>query len=84
MRKVIQIFILHGTISIPRSIGYILKHQNKPKRHTIEIVYFCIDEPIPQYKGVRGKGSAKIHEDINFNVPIAEKIMVQSYETEFF
>ncbi|MPZ07502.1 MAG: pyridoxamine 5'-phosphate oxidase family protein [Nitrososphaeraceae archaeon] len=42
-----------------------------------ENVYFCIDDPNPPYKGVRGKGSAKIHEDINFNVPIAEKIMVR-------
>lgn len=31
----------------------------------------------PPYKGVRGKGSVKIHEDIDFNVPIAEKIMVR-------
>jgi general stress protein 26 len=42
-----------------------------------ENVYFCIDDPNPPYKGVRGKGSVKIHEDINFNVPIAEKIMVK-------
>lgn len=40
-------------------------------------VYFCIDEPNPPYKGVRGKGSVRIHEDIKFNVPIAEKIMVK-------
>ncbi len=40
-------------------------------------VYFCIDEPNPPYKGVRGKGNVKIHEDIKFNVPIAEKIMVK-------
>jgi general stress protein 26 len=42
-----------------------------------ENVYFCIDDPNPPYKGVRGKVSVKIHEDINFNVPIAEKIMVR-------
>lgn len=42
-----------------------------------ENVYFCIDDPNPPYKGVRGKGTVKIHEDINFNVPIAEKIMVK-------
>jgi general stress protein 26 len=42
-----------------------------------ENVYYCIDDPNPPYKGVRGKGSVKIHEDINFNVPIAEKIMVK-------
>jgi general stress protein 26 len=42
-----------------------------------EIVYFCIDDPNPPYKGARGKGSVKIHEEINFNVPIAEKLMVK-------
>ena len=42
-----------------------------------EIVYFCIDDPTPPYKGVRGKGGVKIHEDIKFNLPIAEKIMVK-------
>ncbi|HYZ59648.1 MAG TPA: pyridoxamine 5'-phosphate oxidase family protein [Nitrososphaeraceae archaeon] len=40
-------------------------------------VYFCIDDPNPPYKGARGKGSVKVHEDINFNVPIAEKLMVK-------
>lgn len=42
-----------------------------------EIVYFCIDDPNPPYKGARGKGSVRVHEDINFNVPIAEKLMVK-------
>ena len=40
-------------------------------------VYFCIDDSNPPYKGVRGKGSVKIHENVNFNVPIAEKIMIK-------
>jgi hypothetical protein len=42
-----------------------------------ENVYFCIDDPNLPYKGARGKGSVKIHEDVDFNVPIAEKIMVK-------
>jgi general stress protein 26 len=42
-------------------------------------VYFCIDEPNPPYKGVRGKGKVTIHEDINFNMPVAEKIMVKYF-----
>ena len=42
-----------------------------------ENVYFCMDDPNPPYKGVRGKGRVKIHEDINFNVPIAEKLMIK-------
>ena len=40
-------------------------------------VYFCIDEPNLPYKGVRGKGKVTIHEDIDFNVPIAEKILIK-------
>ena len=42
-----------------------------------DIIYFCIDEQNPPYKGVRGKGIVEISEDINFNVPIAEKIHVR-------
>jgi hypothetical protein len=37
-------------------------------------IYFCIDDPNLPYKGVRGKGSVKIHEDVNFNVPIVGKM----------
>ncbi len=29
------------------------------------------------YKGVRGKGSARVSEDIQTNIPIAEKIMLK-------
>ena len=38
---------------------------------------YCIDEPNIPYKGVKGKGKVKIHEDNNHNIPIAEKIMVR-------
>jgi uncharacterized pyridoxamine 5'-phosphate oxidase family protein len=40
-------------------------------------VYFCIDSPNPPYKGVRGKGTVGIYEDIGFNLPIAEKILIR-------
>jgi hypothetical protein len=40
-------------------------------------VYFCVDKPDLPYKGVRERGVMRIHEDIGFNVPIAEKIMVK-------
>ena len=40
-------------------------------------IYFCVDDPNPPYKGVRGKGIVRIYEDIEFNVPIAEKIMIK-------
>ena len=39
-----------------------------------ETIYFCIDDPSPPYKGVRGKGSAEVHRDVNFNILIAQKI----------
>jgi general stress protein 26 len=45
--------------------------------HTNNTIYYCVDEPNIPYKGVRGKGRVKIHEDINHNIPIAEKIMVR-------
>ena len=41
------------------------------------IVYYCVDDPNIPYKGVRGKGKVKIHEDISHNIPIAEKIMTR-------
>jgi general stress protein 26 len=42
-----------------------------------DMIYFCIDDQSPPYKGVRGKGSVKIHEDVNFNIPLAEKILIK-------
>ena len=50
------------------------KMSNIKKNNTI---YFCINEPNLPYKGVRGKGDVKIYEDIDYNVPIAEKIMTR-------
>jgi len=38
-------------------------------------LYFCIDDPNPPYKGVKGRGICRIHYDINHNIQIAEKIM---------
>ena len=40
-------------------------------------IYFCIDEANLPYKGVRGKGTAIISEDISRNISIAEKIMIK-------
>ena len=42
-----------------------------------KIIYFCIDDQNPPYKGVRGKGIVKMHENLNFNTPIAEKILTK-------
>jgi hypothetical protein len=41
------------------------------------IIYYCIDVPNLPYKGVRGKGRVKFSEDINYNIPIAEKISIK-------
>lgn len=40
-------------------------------------VYFCIDDEKIPYKGVRGKASATIIEEISKMLPIAEKIMIK-------
>jgi uncharacterized pyridoxamine 5'-phosphate oxidase family protein len=40
-------------------------------------VYFCIDDETIPYKGVRGKGTILIRDDIKQNLPIAEKIMIK-------
>ncbi len=40
-------------------------------------VYFCIDDENMPYKGVRGKGDISIHEAVDYNLPIAEKIMLK-------
>jgi len=50
------------------------KTDNLKKNNSI---YFCIDDQSPPYKGVRGKGTVKISEDLSFNVPIAEKIHIR-------
>lgn len=41
------------------------------------IIYFCVDDNIAPYKGVRGKGKVNILTDIDFNYFIAEKIMIK-------
>ena len=40
-------------------------------------VYFCIDDEIVPYKGVRGKATVKILDEVNQMLPIAEKIMLK-------
>jgi hypothetical protein len=42
------------------------------------MISYCIDDTNPPYKGVRGKGKVKIHEDINHNRPMIEKIFIRS------
>lgn len=59
---------------------YIETGKNSKKIQNIRqknIVYFCVDDENMPYKGVRGKGEARISEDIKSNIPIAEKIMLK-------
>ena len=50
------------------------RHSKKMENLTRnDTIYFCIDDPSPPYKGVRGKGSVKVHSDVNFNFLIAQK-----------
>jgi general stress protein 26 len=37
-------------------------------------IYFCIDDPNPPIRGVKGRGVCRIHYDVIHNIPIAEKI----------
>ena len=56
---------------------YVLTGKDSKKVNNLkgnDIIYFCIDDPNPPYKGVRGKGIVKAHENVNFNVSIAKKI----------
>jgi hypothetical protein len=53
------------------------KSKKTENLNTNNVIYYCVDDPNPPYKGVRGKGRVKIHLDINHNIPIAEKIMLR-------
>ncbi len=41
------------------------------------VIYFCIDDETVPYKGVRGKGDARLIEDVKETIPIAENIMIK-------
>ena len=41
------------------------------------IIAYCIDDPTPSYKGVRGKGRVKILEDVAHNVQIVKKFITK-------
>jgi uncharacterized protein YhbP (UPF0306 family) len=39
-----------------------------------DTIYFCVDNPSPSHKGIRGKGNVKVSYDVNHNILIAQKI----------
>jgi hypothetical protein len=66
--------------SVTNNKFYIETSKSSKKKENLDrnnLVYYCVDDPNPPYKGVRGEGKVKIHEEIDHNVPIAEKIMVR-------
>ncbi len=62
-----------------KNMFYILTAKESKKTHNLrnETVYFCVDDPNPPYKGVRGKGTARMLEEVKFNLGIWEKIMAR-------
>ena len=59
---------------------YILTAKESKKTNNLsrnETVYFCVDDPNQPYNGIRGKGTARILEEVNFNLDIWEKIMAR-------
>jgi len=44
---------------------------------TSDKIYFSIDDETFPYRGVKGRGIAKISEDIDTNIPITEKIIMK-------
>jgi general stress protein 26 len=51
------------------------KVHNLRKSH---VIAYCIDDPKPPFKGVRGKGVVKIHEDVTDNIQIAKKFIMKN------
>ncbi len=41
------------------------------------IIYYCIDDDRIPYKGVRGKGTVRLSEDIDYNLHIIKKIVTK-------
>jgi uncharacterized pyridoxamine 5'-phosphate oxidase family protein len=63
---------------------YIQTHKSSKKVENLKrknIISFCVDDPNPPYKGVRGKGKVKMDEDISHNLSIAEKLLIKSLGT---
>jgi len=42
-------------------------------------VYYCIDQPTSPYKGVRGKAKVRVSEDVSYDMPIYEKMMLKYF-----
>lgn len=60
---------------------YISTQKTTRKIHNLhkisDKVYFSIDDENFPYRGVKGRGNARISEDKNLNIPITEKIIIK-------
>jgi nitroimidazol reductase NimA-like FMN-containing flavoprotein (pyridoxamine 5'-phosphate oxidase superfamily) len=59
---------------------YITTQKNSKKVSNLRrknAIYFCIDDPTPPYKGVRGKATVKVNEDIDHNLSITKKLLMR-------
>ena len=59
---------------------YLETSKNSRKAQSIRnknSVYFCIDDTNEPYKGVRGKGTASLIEDVEKNLLVLEKILLK-------
>jgi general stress protein 26 len=60
---------------------YINTLRTAKKVHSLRknnVIAYCIDDPKFPFKGVRGKGTVKIHEDVNHNIDIAKKFIMKN------
>lgn len=60
---------------------FIPTHKDSRKVRNVSsknIISFCIDDPNPPYKGVRGKGEVGVLKEIQRNKVIAEKLLMRS------
>jgi general stress protein 26 len=61
---------------------YITTQKNSKKVDNLRrknTIYFCVDDPTPPYKGVRGKARVKINdEDISHNLSITKKLVMKN------
>jgi general stress protein 26 len=63
---------------------YINTLKTTKKVHSLRknnVIAYCIDDPKFPFRGVRGKGTVKIHEDINYNIDIAKKFIMKNIGT---
>ena len=73
--KVLNVHL--GTVDDSKEKIYVETGRHSKKMENLtrnDTIYFCIDDPSPPYKGVRGKGNVKVSYDINHNVLVAQKI----------